>query len=114
MDRIRTDSAVTEKGMRSPAVFYSLIGILTVLCMGLFAYTVDPKLDLNGDNVAYIRLAHALADGQGYSNVSADGVVTPASHFPPGYPAILSVMIRMGLDSLIAFKIIKGLCLLLS
>ena len=93
---------------------FVLVGLLTLLCIGLFAYTVDPKLDLNGDNVAYIKLAHALADGQGYSNVSADGNSTPASHFPPGYPAILSVMIRLGLDSLMAFKVLNGLFLLLS
>ena len=100
--------------MKKQTVFYGLIGLLTLLCIGLFAYTVDPKLDLNGDNVAYIRLAHALADGQGYSNVSADGTSTPASHFPPGYPAVLSILIRLGLDSLMAFKILNGLFLLLS
>lgn len=97
-----------------PVLFYSFIGVLTLLCIGLFAYTVDPKLDLNGDNVTYIRLAHALADGQGYSNVSADGNITPASHFPPGYSAVLSVLIRLGLDSLIAFKMLNVLFLLLS
>lgn len=100
--------------MKRQTVFYCLVGLLTALCIGLFAYTVDPKLDLNGDNVAYIKLAHALADGQGYANVSADGTVLPASHFPPGYPAILSVMMRLGLDSLMAFKVLNGLFLLVS
>lgn len=100
--------------MKKSIVFYCLLALLTLLCMGLFAYTVNPKLDLNGDNVSYIRLAHSLAEGHGYSDVGVDGNLRPASHFPPGYPAVLSVLIRLGLDSLMAFKIFNAICLLLS
>lgn len=103
-----------EVVMKKQTIFYVLVGLLTCLCIGMFAYTVNPKLDLNGDNAIYIRLARALADGQGYSFTSTNGQCSPTGIFPPGYSAVLSVLIRLGLDSLMAFKALNGLFLLLS
>lgn len=91
-----------------------LLLLFTVFFIGLYAYTVDPKLDLNGDNASYIKLARDLADGHGYSNQGLDGNWTPASHFPPGYPAILSVFVRLGVDSLMGFKVLNAVFFFLS
>ncbi len=95
-------------------LMWTLLGVFAVYFVWVFSMTVDPKLDLNGDNVHYIRLAHSLAEGHGYAYVNANGVETVANHFPPGYSAILSVFVRMGIDSLMAFKVINGIFLFIS
>lgn len=89
---------------------YALIALLFTV---VYSQCFDSKLDLNGDNATYIQLARNIADGLGYSNVSPNGI-TPASHFPPGYPAFLAFFVWIGLDSLILFKVLNGILLCLS
>lgn len=114
-----SSTGFTGKGNSQPHRFQRLLpwlawGIFTLCFIGIYAYTLDPKLDLNGDNASYIKLAHTLAEGHGYSNVDLEGNYVPASHFPPGYPFLLSVFIRLGMDSLIGFKILNGVFLFLA
>lgn len=87
--------------------------ILTILYVIVYIYSFDSKLDLNGDNANYIRFARNIANGLGYSNVTADGVI-PTNFYPPGYPALLSVFMSLGIDNLLFFKILDGIFLLLS
>ena len=89
---------------------YALIALLFAV---VYSRCFDSKLDLNGDNATYIQLARNIADGLGYSNVSPNGI-TPASHFPPGYPAFLAFFVWIGLDSLFLFKVLNGILLCLS
>lgn len=84
--------------------------ILTAIFATVYVSTFDPKLDLNGDNATYIELARNLSDGMGYSTISPKGVV-PASHFPPGYSAFLSVFMSLGIDNLVFFKALNGILL---
>ena len=79
----------------------------------VYAFCFDAKLDLNGDNASYIQLARNLSHGLGYSNVAPDGI-TPAGHFPPGYPFFLALFMWVGIDNLVFFKILNGLLLLFS
>lgn len=95
-------------------IFYILAAVFAIYFVCMFSYTMDPKLDLNGDNAIYIQLARNMADGQGYGSMTLDGTFSPANHFPPGYSAILSVAIALGIDSLIGFKIINAIFLFLS
>ncbi|MBO4571492.1 MAG: glycosyltransferase family 39 protein [Bacteroidales bacterium] len=88
--------------------------VIVAVYAALYAWCFDPKLDLNGDNATYISLARNLASGKGYSDLSFGGNYQPAVQFPPGYPFILSMMVRLGLDSLVAFKILNGIFLILS
>ena len=90
-----------------------LSGLFILFFGGIFFLTLDTKLDLNGDNAIYIQLARTMSQGHGYSVDTVDGF-QPASHFPPGYPAILSLFVRLGLDSLFFFKVLNGLFLLAS
>ena len=87
--------------------------ILTILYVIVYIYSFDSKLDLNGDNANYIRFARNIANGLGYSNVTADGVI-PTNFYPPGYPALLSVFMSLGIGNLLFFKILDGIFLLLS
>jgi len=89
-----------------------LIGLLAVFFTCIFSYTLDHKLDLNGDNATYIMLARNMSNGLGYATVGPQGV-TPTSNFPPGYSALLSVLISAGIDNLIAFKVLNGIFMLL-
>lgn len=97
---------------------YLLLIALAAVLAWTYSYTLDTKLDLNGDNATYIILARNMAQGLGYATTTAEGVM-PASHFPPGYSAILSVFMRMGIDNLVFFKVLNAiflfasLCLLL-
>lgn len=98
---------------------YALLCIVAgVVLASAYSYTLDTKLDLNGDNAAYISLARNMAAGEGYAQQTPQGMVH-VSHFPPGYPAILSVFMRMGIDNLLFFKVLNAvflfaaICLLL-
>ena len=84
--------------------------VLALVFVASYQFCFDSKLDLNGDNASYIQLARTLSEGHGYSNASPSGF-TPASHFPPGYPAFLSFFMMLGIDNLIFFKILNGILL---
>jgi len=79
-----------------------------------YSASFDPKLHIGGDNAVYIQLAKNLTAGEGYSLIGSDAAYHPASHFPPGYSFILSLFMRLGIDSLIFFKTLNGLLLLAS
>lgn len=93
---------------------YILLVVFSVFFVYMYAYTVNPKLDLNGDNATYIRLARNLADGHGYSMQNAEGAFKPTSIWPPAYPFALSLLVRMGVDSLMGFKILNAVFCFLS
>lgn len=93
---------------------YILLTVFSVFFIYMYAYTVNPKLDLNGDNATYIRLARNLADGHGYSLQNTEGEFKPTSVWPPAYPFALSLLIRTGVDSLMGFKILNAVFCFLS
>ena len=92
--------------------YIPLLAVVLVFA-AVYTFCFDAKLDLNGDNAAYIQLARNLSHGLGYSNV-APGGITPAGHFPPGYPFFLALFMWVGIDNLVFFKILNGLLLLFS
>lgn len=92
---------------------YLLPAIITILFAIVYGYCFDSKLDINGDNATYIKLAENMSAGLGYSIEDVNGI-HPASHFPPGYSAILSVFVSLGINDLIFFKVLNGLFLLAS
>ena len=84
-----------------------LVFSLVALCLALtYSYTLDTKLATNGDNATYITLARNMAAGHGYALAAPDGY-KPVNHFPPGYSTILSVFEKMGIDSLVFFKVLN-------
>ena len=99
----------TEKGW----VRWVLLGVIAICFTVNYCRIFDPKPDLNGDNFQYFLLAHSLAGGHGY--VSEIGPTpVPHMHFPPGYPAFMSLFLRLFPDNIIAMKILNGLLFLLS
>ncbi|MCC8018208.1 MAG: hypothetical protein LIO85_00295 [Rikenellaceae bacterium] len=90
------------------------IAVIAVVFAVMFSTQFDPKLHISGDNAVYLTLARNLADGHGYTAMGTDGGYHPASHFPPGYSALLSFFMVLGIDSLVFFKILNGILLLAS
>lgn len=91
----------------------SLVAFIIFLFAFIFIYPsiFDVKLFLGGDNCNYYILADGLSSGQGYVN-NNEPFPTAANHFPPGYPFIMSLFMRIGIESIVSFKLINGLFLL--
>ncbi|PHR30907.1 MAG: hypothetical protein COA38_09265 [Fluviicola sp.] len=87
--------------------------ILLFIFSIVFPYIFDVKLFLGGDNCNYFILADGLANGSGYVSSNMP-IPKPANHFPPGYPFFMSILMRFGISSIIAFKVVNGLLLLLT
>ncbi|MDR1718559.1 MAG: glycosyltransferase family 39 protein [Dysgonamonadaceae bacterium] len=103
---------VTLPGKRSNYSILILLGF-GLLFLFTFLYIFNSKLDLNGDNFSYLLLAKSIAKGFGYTDLYSPGM-TPASHFPPGYPAILAFFMFLNVHSIFFFKILNGLFFLAS
>ena len=89
-----------------------LVAALIAVFFLVFAYIFNPKLDLNGDNCYYYTYATAMAQGNGYSDISVLGN-PPTNNYPPGY-SLLMTPLRMLTDSIIAQKWLNGFFLLAS
>lgn len=88
------------------------VALICIVFAWAYSYTFNPKLDLNGDNAKYIELARSLAGGHGFATEGTHFARLPHTHFPPGYPVLLSVPILLGADNLILFKVMNGLMML--
>lgn len=99
---------VNEKTLR-----WLMLAVIVASFVWNYAAIFDRKLDQNGDNYNYLLLSRNLALGKGY--VSDVGPTTePHLHFPPGYPAFLSIFWRLFPDNITAYKLVNGCLLLLS
>ena len=96
--------------MKKQTIFLAVIIVLYAI---IYVFSFDSKLDFNGDNANYLRLAKHLSEGLGYVNVNQNGIA-PTNFYPPAYPFLLSLFMSVGIDSLKTFKILDGFFLLLS
>lgn len=94
--------------MKKENVVFGLL--LIAVFIVTFSTVFNSKLDINGDNAAYYSLAEGIAKGLGYVS-PGDINMNPANHFPPGYPALISLFMCLGIKSVIFFKILNGLFL---
>ena len=89
---------------RRSAVFAALVGLFAG-CLVLDSYSVG----VFHDDAMYVVLARALATGQGYHYINLPDAPF-ASHFPPAYPALLSLIWRAMPDfpaNVVAFKLLN-------
>jgi len=84
--------------------------ILVIVFAIVYAYTFDSKVAMLGDNANYYTLGKALSDGEGYVNISRV-TKSPNNHYPPGYPAIISIALLLG-GGIFFVKLLNGLFLL--
>jgi len=91
----------------------ALIAALTITTAIAFSSIFDMKLCQNGDNIYYFSLARSLSQGEGYTD-GINIVSTPHVHFPPGYPFLMSLVMRAGFDTIRDMKILNGIFFILS
>ncbi len=93
---------ISGQKLKKQIPFVSII----MLAGMLYCFTFDSKLDLSGDNVKYYLLGQALANGKGYVSIWEPD--TPQhTHFPPGYPAIIALVIMHGFKKVVAIKVVN-------
>ncbi|MDQ2668188.1 MAG: hypothetical protein M3Z05_19630 [Gemmatimonadota bacterium] len=87
--------------------------LLGILAFAFAVATLDAfPVGAGGDDAMYLVLAKSLATGQGYHSINVPGS-PPNTHFPPGYPAVLSVLWRVGPSfphNVILFKAFNIVC----
>ena len=88
------EAAATAQQTESPYLYMVYAFLLFVLGVSLYQMVVYTKIHLAGDNADYYILAKALMEGKGYTTVS-NVSLPPANHFPPGYPFVLSLLMRI-------------------
>ncbi|MGB5982968.1 MAG: hypothetical protein WBG46_12565 [Nonlabens sp.] len=84
--------------------------VFIVLYTIVYCIIFDSKLSIIGDNASYYILGRALSNGEGFTNIH---LIDQTSHFhyPPGYPAVISIIITFLSNNIITIKIFNGLFL---
>ena len=98
--------------VRNSVLTFIGIAVLAVTFMVLYSSIFDMKVDLNGDNLNYYYLAKNIKERGTYA-LYFDTAQTPHSHFPPGYPFIISIFMHIS-DSVRFVKLLNGFFLLAS
>lgn len=113
------ESHAAESGHRTRPMHRWSLALMVIGAVGLVAgIAVIDGLPVGAfhDDAMYVILARALASGQGYAYLNVPG--TPAAtHFPPGYPAVLALLSLLSPSfpaNLIVFKVLNAVCLALS
>jgi hypothetical protein len=84
---------------------------LAFIFLIVYAFIFDSKVDLIGDNASYFTLGKALATGHGYVNIAGINQ-NPENHFPPGYPVLISIVMTVFGQSILAIKVFNGIYIL--
>ncbi|MEZ5380781.1 MAG: hypothetical protein R2754_03175 [Microthrixaceae bacterium] len=96
-----------------PALALYLILAIWLAALGfrvLYVTQINPDPDLTGDGVFYHGLANDLADGEGFRLRRLDfSSRREVADHPPGYPVLLSLASRAGLDSLDDHRLVTAL-----
>lgn len=91
-----------ERGARRPM----MIALAVYMLLGVFYYDLKPAA---GDNYDYALLGRALATGRGYVDIYMPHPA-PSTHFPPGFPAMLAVIMKVFPGNYQALKLFVFLC----
>lgn len=89
------------------------LGLLLIIFLIIYVACFTNKISLGGDNIYYYTLGKALASGHGYVDIISP-TLTPNNHFPPGYPFIISLFMRLGFEDIAFFYGLNGVFTFLS
>lgn len=87
--------------------------IISITLFKIYDYIYNEKVDLGGDSAGYYILGNALANGEGFTNIQYIDK-SPANHFPPGYPFIISIIIKLFSNKISTIISVNGFFLWLS
>lgn len=90
-------------------IFYFIV--ITFIFILIYPYIFDAKIFLGGDNADYFSLGKGIAENMEFTDWYSP-VPAPSNHFPPGYPFILAVCMKLGITSFYGLKIVNGMFLL--
>ena len=76
------------------AVVFLYLFILGVVFFNTYERIFDKKVHLGGDNAGYYIYGKSIAKGEGYRAIHTKDKVK-ANHFPPGYPALIAVTMKL-------------------
>ena len=82
-----------------------LLAVTVVWSAVLVWVAFNPAPHSGGDNAAYLALAHALVEGDGYVD-AYDPLRAPHSKYPPLFPLLLAGAALLGASTWVAFKLI--------
>lgn len=108
-----------EKEIKTKKISNEKIRTFIYILILLFAfiptynYTFDKKIAFLGDNASYYVFGKAIAEGKGYVNAHVVGNIKVNS-FPPGYPAIVAVIINSVGDDITTIKKANGVMYFMS
>lgn len=101
------DKLQTAKARKAFIVCYVLVlGGLFLLMSGQL---LDEKINTSGDNAQYYTLGKALAEGDGYRTMH-QATLVPHNHYPPGYPVLIALTIKLFSDDVLVIKKVNQVC----
>ncbi|MEJ2540897.1 MAG: glycosyltransferase family 39 protein, partial [Gemmatimonadota bacterium] len=92
---------------RSWLLVGALVAVQAALVWGVFVAAPHP----GGDNAGYVALGHALASGQGYTELW-DPARPPHTKYPPVFPLLLALAMALGADGWGGLKVVSFLATL--
>lgn len=104
--RRRTEAALAVFLRARPRTIAAALVALHVL-LALLAF--EPALHNGGDNAAYLALARSLLSGQGYRELY-DPALPPHTQYPPVFPALLALLLALGFQPWVPFKLLVLAC----
>lgn len=112
-------NALERRRLFLDAIYLSLLAFFARVLVSLWAWDKVPP---TADGAFYHVVAQRIAQGDGYTWLWPDGVVTYAAHYPVGYPALMGavyfllgpvpgfvMILNAGLGSVAVFAV-HGLC----
>ena len=112
-------SAAEHKSLKKSKISINQRYIIVYLLILLFAFIptynhiFDKKVANIGDNAAYYVFGRAIAQGHGYVNAHVVQK-SPVNAYPPGYPALISVVMKIVNEDINTIKKTNGVLLFLS
>jgi len=94
-----------ENSEKKTIIIYLLI--LLFAFIPTYKYIFDSKIAFLGDNAAYYIYGKAIADGKGMVNTQSV-IQHKANSYPPGYPAIIAVIINTINSDIVTIKVANG------
>ncbi len=111
LESLQNTSTNTPSILNGKTLTFAYSFVIFMLFVIVYFYIRDTKIHLGGDNAEYYILAKSLAEGKGYSYI-ANIKEEAHNHFPPGYPFIMSILMRIFGDEQTTLTAFNGVFLL--
>jgi len=103
---IKENKKLSKNSDKKILIIYLLILLFAFL--PTYKYIFDSKIAFLGDNAAYFVYGKAIADGKGMVNAQMVNQIKSNS-YPPGYPAIIAIIINTVNSDIVTIKTANGL-----